>query len=74
MKVTLYLMSKKKLNIKRAIKRPGSLTRRAKRNGRSVSQQISADLKSGSKLHKQQARFARTLKSISKKRKKRASK
>lgn len=61
---------KKKLNISRAIKRPGALTARAKRNGRSVTQQIAADLKSGTKLHKQQARFAKTLRSISRKRKK----
>lgn len=72
-------MSKKKLNIKKskkkrlvindAIKRKGALTARAKRNGRTVSQQISADLKSGSKLHKQQANFAKTLRKLSKKRK-----
>lgn len=61
---------KKKLNIKKAIKRPGALTARAKRNGRSVTGQIAADLKSGSKLHKQQANFAKTLRKISKKRKK----
>ena len=71
MKDWRYLMSKKKkLNIKKAIKRPGALTARAKRNGRTVTQQIAADLKSGTKLHKQQARFAKTLRKISKKRKK----
>lgn len=61
---------KKKLDISRAIKRPGALTARANRNGRTISQQIAADLKSGTKLHKQQARFARTLRKISRKRKK----
>ena len=61
---------KKRLVINDAIKRKGALTARAKRNGRSVSQQISADLKRGSKLQKQQARFAKTLRKISKKRKK----
>jgi len=60
----------KPLVINDAIKRPGALTARAKRNGRTVTQQIAADLKSGTKLHKQQARFARTLRKINKKRKK----
>lgn len=59
----------KKLNISRAIKRRGALTARANRNGRSVSQQIKADLKSGSKLQKQQANFAKTLRKITKKKK-----
>lgn len=60
----------KPLVINDAIKRKGALTARAKRNGRTVTQQIAADLKSGTKLHQQQARFAKTLRKISKKRKK----
>lgn len=61
---------KKRLVIDDAIKRPGALTARAKRNNRSVSEQIKKDLKSGTKLQKQQANFAKTLRKISKKRKK----
>lgn len=62
--------TKRKLRINDAIKRKGALTRRAQRNNRSVTEQIAADLKSGSKLQKQQANFAKTLRKISKKRKK----
>lgn len=64
-------MPKKKLNIKKAIKRPGALTARAKRNGRTVAQQARHDKSKGTNLQKQQANFyLNTLRSINKKNKK----
>ena len=43
--------------IQKAIKRPGALTRRAKREGRTVNQEAEHDLKQGTTLDKEQANF-----------------
>jgi len=61
-----------RLNISKAVKRPGALTAKAKAAGKSVSRFITDTLKAGSKaskLTKQQARFAKTLRKITRKRK-----
>lgn len=61
----------KKLNISKAIKRPGALSARAKRNNRTVLQQARHDKKKGSTLQKQQANFyLNTLRPSHKKKKK----
>lgn len=61
----------KKLNIKKAIKRPGALSGRAKRNGRTTLQQARYDKNNGTALQKQQANFyLNALRPINKKRKK----
>lgn len=60
---------KKKLNIKKAVKRPGALTRKAKAAGMSV-QAYAKKHKNDKGLTGKQARFAITLKKISNKRKK----
>lgn len=53
-------MARKKSSSRRKpikIKRPGALTARAKRSGRSVSAQAARDKKSGTPLQKKQAAF-----------------
>ena len=51
-------MAKKIKNfMKNAIKRPGALTNRAKKNNRSILQQAEHDKKSGTTLQKQQANY-----------------
>lgn len=55
--------------IQGAIKRPGALTRRAKRKGRSVQEEAKKGSKSGTKLQKEQSNFfLNVLKPASKKR------
>lgn len=62
---------KKKLDIKKAIKRPGALSNRAKKNGRTTLQQARYDKNNGSTLQKRQANFyLNTLRPINKKKKK----
>lgn len=56
---------KKKLNIKKAIKRPGALTAKAKAAGMSLSE-FAAKHKGDSGLTGQQARFYMTLRKIGK--------
>lgn len=61
--------------IQSAIKRPGALTSRAKRNKRTVNQQALHDKAHGGTLQKQQANFyLNTLKPIHKRRRKKSSK
>lgn len=48
---------RKRTNVKKAIKRPGALSSRAKRSGRSTSAQARRDKKSGTPLQKKQASF-----------------
>lgn len=60
----------KKLNIKTAIKRPGALSNRAKRNKRTTLQQAKHDKIHGTALQKRQANFyLNTLRPINKKQK-----
>lgn len=60
--------------IQSAIKRPGALSSRAKRNGRSTTAQARHDKAQGTTLQKQQANFfLNTLKPAAKKRKKKSS-
>ena len=62
---------KKKLNISKAIKRPGALSSRARKNGRTTLQQARHDKTKGTTLQKQQANFyLNTLRPINKKKKK----
>ena len=64
----------KKDFIQDAIKRPGALTRRAKRNGRSILEQARKDKSSGTTLEKRQANFyLNTLRPIAQKKKKKKS-
>ena len=60
-------MAKKKLDIKKAIKKPGSLTAAAKRKGMTIAQYCKNP---PSKKAGYRCRFAKTLKKIAKKRKK----
>ena len=61
----------KKLDIKKAIKRPGALSSRARKNNRTTLQQARFDKKNGTTLQKQQANFyLNTLRPANKKRKK----
>lgn len=62
---------KKKLNITKAIRRPGALTRKAKAAGMGVQAYARAH-KNDKGLTGQQARFALTLKKIANKRKKKS--
>lgn len=58
---------KKELDIKKAIKRPGAFTAKAKRAGLTPTQYANKVLKKGSRasdLTKQQARFYKTLRKI----------
>jgi len=48
--------------IKGAIKHPGALTARAKRNGRTVSQEVAVDLKSKNAHIRAQGQFAKNAK------------
>ena len=65
---------KPKLDIQSAIKRPGALTKRAEKHGRTIDQQARVDMKSGTKLEKEQADFYLTkLKPIIKNNKKKKS-
>ena len=48
---------RKRINVSAGIKRPGALTRRAKRSGRSVNAQARKDLKSGTPLQKKQGAY-----------------
>ena len=57
-------MAKKKLDIKKAIKKPGSLTAAAKRKGMTIAQYCKNP---PSKKAGYRCRFAKTLKKISKK-------
>lgn len=52
-------MAKKKIKnfIQSAIKRPGALTKRAKKEGRTVNEQAKVDVKSGTPLQKRQGNF-----------------
>jgi len=62
----------KKLDIAKAVKRPGAFTAKAKAAGKSVAKFANDVLKPGSKaskLTKQQARFAKTLRKITRKKK-----
>lgn len=64
-------MSEKKKFIKSAIKRPGALSKRADKEGKTVNQQADYDMKKGTPLEKKQANFyLGVLKESSKKRKK----
>lgn len=66
---------RKKKFIQNAIKRPGALSARAKRSGRSVAAQASHDRAHGSTQAKRQASFYQNvLKPASKKRKKKGKK
>lgn len=57
--------------IQKAIKRPGALTRRAKREGRTVDAQARHDAKDGTTLQKRQANFyLKTLRPLAKKKRK----
>ena len=69
----MLIMKKKtkKLDIKKAIKRPGALSARAKRNKRTTLQQAKFDKTNGTTLQKRQANFyLNTLRPINKKKKK----
>ena len=59
-------MGKKKLNIKKAIKRPGALTRKAKAAGKSISEYCS-NTEGKSTRTKRQCAFAKTLNKVRKK-------
>lgn len=50
-------MARRKINVKKVIKRPGALSRRAKRSGRSTAAQAAHDKKRGTPLQKRQANF-----------------
>ena len=66
-------MARVKKFIQSAIKRKGALTARAKREGQSINAQAREDVKSGTKLQKQQSNFfLNVLKKASDKRKKRS--
>ena len=60
---------KKRLDISKAVRRPGALTRKAKAAGMSISA-FAAKHKNDGGLTGQQARFYFTLRSVAKKRKK----
>lgn len=62
-------MAKKKKFIQGAIKKPGDLTRKAKNEGKTVSQ-FCANASDRSKKTQQQCNLAKTLKKISRKKKK----
>ena len=63
-------MAKKKLNIKKAIKKPGSLTATAKRAGAIKGDgTLKEKAKGGNKKTAQRARFALTLRKLNKKKK-----
>ncbi len=66
-------MPRVKKFIQSAIKRPGALTARAKKMGRSTTGQAQQDIKSGTTLQKQQANFfLNVLKKASQKRRKKS--
>lgn len=52
--------------IQKAIKHPGALTNRAKAHGRTVSEEIKHDIKSGTPKEKKQANLAKTLRRLHK--------
>jgi len=62
---------KQRLDIKKAIKRPGALTRKAKRRGMSVGEMIRNPPKNIDTRTKRQINFAKLLRKLAKRRKRR---